>query len=322
MALTLTALTLSPCALIPTTVAPAPTHISAATAARSCAPVLQQQPSDSRNALEALADARRAEQEAKFEYETFLLKSSKRIEVGQEIPKDISVELVVGACAEEDSCELKTADELLSGTAVLVGMPGAFCAVCNDEHLPGYIRSAPQFRRLGVSTLAVVTTNDRFILTAWKRALAQELTWEGTSSRLQPEGLPRFVPCLPSLLEKPPFQPPRPDIQPPRCNCPGQSPLLCRRPGHAYAHAHARARARAHAHAHITPPYVIACDAMQNAPAGHACALCTHAPSACMCPLHACALCMHVPSACMCLCACPLHARRCRLHRRQSHPPR
>ena len=84
----------------------------------------------------------------------------------------MSVALVTDGCAELDECQLlDSARELLSGKSVLIGMPGAFTPTCNDVHLPGYIRSAPHFRKLGVDSVAVVTTNDRFIMTAWKRAM-------------------------------------------------------------------------------------------------------------------------------------------------------
>ena len=62
---------------------------------------------------------------------------------------------------------------LEKGTNVLVGMPGAFTPTCNDEHLPGYIRTADTFKDAGVSKVAVLTTNDRFVNSAWNRAVEQ-----------------------------------------------------------------------------------------------------------------------------------------------------
>ena len=58
----------------------------------------------------------------------------------------------------------------------------AFTPTCTDEHLPGYIRNARKFRRLGVKKLAVITTNDRFIMTAWKKAMKDCMQAEGLST--------------------------------------------------------------------------------------------------------------------------------------------
>lgn len=68
---------------------------------------------------------------------------------------------------------MTTTEEFLkkSKKCVIVGMPGAFTPTCTDEHLPGYIRNAPKMRRMGVDKIAVVTTNDRFIVSAWKSAM-------------------------------------------------------------------------------------------------------------------------------------------------------
>jgi len=63
-----------------------------------------------------------------------------------------------------------------------VGMPGAFTPTCTSEHLPGFIRNARKFRRLGVDKLAIVTTNDKFIMSAWKKAMSECMQAEGLSS--------------------------------------------------------------------------------------------------------------------------------------------
>jgi glutaredoxin/glutathione-dependent peroxiredoxin len=51
------------------------------------------------------------------------------------------------------------------------GMPGAFTTTCTTEHLPGYIASAEKFKALGISKIAVVTTNDRFVNEKWGEQL-------------------------------------------------------------------------------------------------------------------------------------------------------
>lgn len=51
--------------------------------------------------------------------------------------------------------------------AVCVGMPGAFTTTCTSEHLPGYRDSMKDFHKLGYDTIAVVTTNDRWVNEEW-----------------------------------------------------------------------------------------------------------------------------------------------------------
>jgi len=107
---------------------------------------------------------------------------AQQIEVGQPLPnlEGLGVEVVTDDCAMMDECKTIDEEDLLTrGKTVLVGMPGAFTPTCTDEHLPGFIRNARKFRRLGVTQVAVVTTNDRFIMTAWKRAMRKCTEQEG-----------------------------------------------------------------------------------------------------------------------------------------------
>lgn len=48
-----------------------------------------------------------------------------------------------------------------------VGMPGAFTTTCSTEHLPGFVKNAKKIQSFGVDTIAVVTTNDRFVNQEW-----------------------------------------------------------------------------------------------------------------------------------------------------------
>lgn len=47
------------------------------------------------------------------------------------------------------------------------GMPGAFTTTCTKEHLPGFRDSINEFQKLGYETVAVVTTNDRWVNEEW-----------------------------------------------------------------------------------------------------------------------------------------------------------
>jgi len=110
---------------------------------------------------------------------------ARQIEVGDALP-DIAgyLEVVTDGCVGEDTCAMTTPEEFLKTPkkCVIVGMPGAFTPTCTDEHLPGYIRNAPKMRRMGVDRIAVVTTNDRFIVSAWKSAMKDCLEGAGINA--------------------------------------------------------------------------------------------------------------------------------------------
>lgn len=110
------------------------------------------------------------------------VRQANQISVGEDLPL-AQVEVVTDGCALDDNCQIALATELLGkGRVVLVGMPGAFTPTCTDEHLPGFIRNSRRFKRLGVKEVAVLTTNDRFMMTAWKKAMRGCMEAEGLGS--------------------------------------------------------------------------------------------------------------------------------------------
>jgi glutaredoxin/glutathione-dependent peroxiredoxin len=47
-------------------------------------------------------------------------------------------------------------------------MPGAFTPTCSTQHLPGYVKNAGKLAEVGgINTIAVMTTNDRFVNEEW-----------------------------------------------------------------------------------------------------------------------------------------------------------
>ena len=60
-----------------------------------------------------------------------------------------------------------------TGTSILLGMPGAYTPTCTDIHLPGFYQAYSDFRRLGVSKIALITTNDRFVNAEWQKSMEQ-----------------------------------------------------------------------------------------------------------------------------------------------------
>jgi alkyl hydroperoxide reductase 1 len=47
---------------------------------------------------------------------------------------------------------------------------GAFTPTCSVNHLPGYIKSLPELKKKGVQIVAVVASNDPFVMSAWGKA--------------------------------------------------------------------------------------------------------------------------------------------------------
>ncbi len=64
-----------------------------------------------------------------------------------------------------------TTDEIFKGkTVVMFGLPGAFTPTCHANHLPGFIEHNDTIKAKGVDTIAVLATNDLFVMDAWAKA--------------------------------------------------------------------------------------------------------------------------------------------------------
>lgn len=61
------------------------------------------------------------------------------------------------------------------GTKVVVcGVPGAFTPTCSKTHAPGFINKLDDLKAKGVSTVAVLSVNDPFVMGAWAKDLGAE----------------------------------------------------------------------------------------------------------------------------------------------------
>jgi peroxiredoxin len=87
------------------------------------------------------------------------------IKVGDKIP-DATFRVMTA----EGPQPRKTADIFKGKKVVLIGMPGAFTPTCHRNHLPGFVEKAGEFGKKGVDTIAVTTTNDHFVMSAWSKA--------------------------------------------------------------------------------------------------------------------------------------------------------
>jgi glutaredoxin/glutathione-dependent peroxiredoxin len=85
--------------------------------------------------------------------------------VGDQVPES-SFKRMTGNGIEDVSTK-----ELFAGMkVVLFAVPGAFTPTCSDVHLPGFIDRAAELRAKGVDTIACVSVNDPFVMSAWGRA--------------------------------------------------------------------------------------------------------------------------------------------------------
>jgi glutaredoxin/glutathione-dependent peroxiredoxin len=61
-----------------------------------------------------------------------------------------------------------TTEELFGGKkVVLFAVPGAFTRTCSERHLPSYVGNAAALKAKGVDTIACVSVNDVFVMSAW-----------------------------------------------------------------------------------------------------------------------------------------------------------
>jgi peroxiredoxin len=66
--------------------------------------------------------------------------------------------------------QVKTTDDIFKGKKVaLFAVPGAYTGTCHKMHLPSIFLNAYAIKGKGVDTIAIVSVNDAFVMSAWKR---------------------------------------------------------------------------------------------------------------------------------------------------------
>src|SRR5258708_17749563 len=66
--------------------------------------------------------------------------------------------------------QFKPTEDISRGKrAALSGVPGAYPGPCHKMHMPSIFLNAYAIKAKGVDTIAVVSVNDAFVMSAWKR---------------------------------------------------------------------------------------------------------------------------------------------------------
>jgi glutaredoxin/glutathione-dependent peroxiredoxin len=66
--------------------------------------------------------------------------------------------------------QVKSTDDIFKGKKVaLFAVPGAYTGTCHKMHLPSIFLNAHAIKGKGVNSIAIVSVNDVFVMSAWKR---------------------------------------------------------------------------------------------------------------------------------------------------------
>jgi len=96
-----------------------------------------------------------------------------RIQVGDTIPQGTFRSVpYTSELADTSACEIPfilNTDEWKGKKVVLFSVPGAFTPTCHKNHLPGFIQKHKELKAKGVDIIAVLATNDPFVMSGWLR---------------------------------------------------------------------------------------------------------------------------------------------------------
>lgn len=67
--------------------------------------------------------------------------------------------------------KVNSGDALSKGKVVIFGVPGAFTPTCSNDHVPSFLKTVDELKAKGVNTIACVSVNDPFVMSAWGKSL-------------------------------------------------------------------------------------------------------------------------------------------------------
>ena len=91
------------------------------------------------------------------------------IKVGDKVPAGMFT--IMGA---EGPSGMSTADLFDGKKVVLFAVPGAFTPTCSLAHLPGFVVHDDEIKSKGVDTVACMSVNDVFVMSAWGQSANAE----------------------------------------------------------------------------------------------------------------------------------------------------
>jgi len=84
------------------------------------------------------------------------------IKVGDKVPSAKLKQMTA-----EGVKEVSTDDFFKGKKVALFGLPGAYTRTCSQRHLPSYVTHAAELKAKGVDTIACISRNDHFVMSAW-----------------------------------------------------------------------------------------------------------------------------------------------------------
>ncbi|OIW05118.1 hypothetical protein TanjilG_02591 [Lupinus angustifolius] len=103
----------------------------------------------------------------KFSSSSFSTAISATISVGDKLP-DSTFSYLDNA----GDVKTTTVSDLTKGKkAILFAVPGAFTPTCSQKHVPGFVEKSAELKAKGVDTIACISVNDAFVMSAWKKDL-------------------------------------------------------------------------------------------------------------------------------------------------------
>jgi peroxiredoxin len=87
------------------------------------------------------------------------------IKVGDKMPQGIFTVM-----SEEGPAGLSSSEIFDGKKVVLFAVPGAFTPTCSAAHLPGFVVKYDEIIAKGVDTVACISVNDVFVMSAWGKS--------------------------------------------------------------------------------------------------------------------------------------------------------
>lgn len=84
------------------------------------------------------------------------------IQEGDKIPS-----VTLKHLTDEGMQEISTDDIFKGQKVIMFAVPGAFTPTCSNQHLPGFLSHADDFKAKGIDRVVCMAVNDPFVMKAW-----------------------------------------------------------------------------------------------------------------------------------------------------------